>query len=106
MRVGFVIVALFIGTMGAAKADCLQEIGQFREQVDAQDQARPTPQSQAAGRELQKLERSESANEVDCYNTLARARKCWRHLLLRQQMIATPMIGSTSSEHHGLIAKS
>jgi hypothetical protein len=75
MRVGLVIVALLIGTMGAANADCLQEIGQFREQVDAQDQARPTPQSQAAARELQKLEHSESANEVDCYNTLARARK-------------------------------
>jgi hypothetical protein len=43
--------------------------------VDSQNQARPTAQSQAAARELQKLERSETADEIDCVNTLARARR-------------------------------
>jgi hypothetical protein len=74
MRATLVAVALLIGTMGAAKAECLQEIGQLREQVDSQNQTRPTAQSQAAARELQKLEWNEQANEMDCYNTLAKAR--------------------------------
>jgi hypothetical protein len=74
MRAALTLVFLLSATV-AAHADCLQEIGQVREQVDAQNIARPTAQSQAAARELQKLERSESANEIDCVNTLVRARK-------------------------------
>lgn len=75
MRVAFLTIALMIGAVGGARADCLQELGQLREQVDTMNAARPTAPSQAAARELQKLERSESADEVDCYNTVARARK-------------------------------
>ena len=75
MRVAFLTIALMIGAVGGARADCLQELGQLREQVDTLNAARPTAPSQAAARELQKLERSESADEVDCYNTLARARR-------------------------------
>lgn len=74
MRLALATVALVIGIGGAAHADCLQEIGQFREQVDAQNAAKPTAQSRAAARELKKLEQSEAADEIDCYNTLARAR--------------------------------
>jgi len=68
------LVLIILTSAGSAKADCLHEIGQFHEQVDSQSQARPTPQSQAAARELQKLERNDQADEVDCYNTLAKAR--------------------------------
>ena len=75
MRVAFLTIALVIGAVVGARADCLQELGQLREQVDTMNAARPTAPSQAAARELQKLERSESADEVDCYNTVARARK-------------------------------
>ena len=67
-------VALTLGVGGAAHADCLQDIGQLHEQVDAANAAQPTAQSRAAARELQKLEQSEAADEIDCYNTLARAR--------------------------------
>jgi len=74
MRLALATVALAIGMAGAAHADCLQEIGQFRAQVDAQNAAKPNAQSRAAARELQKLEQSEAADEIDCYNTLARAR--------------------------------
>ncbi len=80
MRTALVTMALLLGTLGVANADCLSELGQFREQVDSANAAKPTAQSQAAARELQKLERSETADEVDCYNTLARAR----------QMLAAP----------------
>jgi hypothetical protein len=75
------LALILIASAGAAKADCLHDIGQFREQVDSQNQARPTAQSQAAARELQKLERNEQANEMDCVNTLVKAR----------QMLASPV---------------
>lgn len=74
MRALFPILIVLAST-SAAKADCLEEIGRFREQVDSQNQTRPTAQSQAAAKELQRLERDEIADEVDCYNTLARARR-------------------------------
>lgn len=66
---------IVLGSASAAKAECLQEIGQLREQVDSQNQTRPTAQSQAAARVLQKLERSESADEIDCVNTLVKSRQ-------------------------------
>ena len=75
------LALIILGSAGAAKAECLQEIGQLREQVDSLNQTRPTAQSQAAARELQKLERSQSADEIDCVNTLVRAR----------QMLASPV---------------
>jgi len=69
------LTLILLASAGAAKADCLEELGRFQEQVDSQNQTRPTAQSQAAEKELRKLERDERADEVDCYNTLARARK-------------------------------
>jgi len=69
------IALIVLASAGAAKADCLEELGRFQEQVDSQNQMRPTAQSQAAAKELQKLEHNEMADEVDCYNTLARARR-------------------------------
>lgn len=76
----FFLALILLASVGAAKAECLQEIGQLREQVDSLNQTRPTAQSQAAARELQKLGRSESADEIDCVNTLVRTR----------QMLASP----------------
>lgn len=69
------LTLILLASAVAAKAGCLEEMGQFRERVDSQNQTRPTAQSQAAAKELQKLDRDEMADEVDCYNTLARARK-------------------------------
>ena len=70
-----IVVVIVLASATAAKADCLEDLGRFHEQVDSQNQQRPTAQSQAAARELQKLEHDEAADEIDCYNTLARARK-------------------------------
>lgn len=75
MRAAFVILTLIACTMSAARADCLRDLGQFHEQLAAQNQTIPTAQSQAAVRELQKLERNEQADEIDCVNTLVRARQ-------------------------------
>ena len=88
------LALILLASASAAKADCLREIGQFREQVDAQNQARPTAPSQAATKELQKLERNEQADEIDCFNTLARAR----------QILASPVPPTTDryarDRHH------
>jgi hypothetical protein len=88
------LVLILLASAGAAKADCLRDIGQFREQVDSQNQTRPTAQSQAAVRELQRLERSESADEIDCVNTLVKAR----------QILAAPVPPTTDDryarDHH------
>jgi Mg-chelatase subunit ChlD len=77
----FFLAVIVLALSGAAQAECLQEIGQLRQQVDSQNQTSPTAQSQAAARELQKLERSESADEIDCVNTLVKA----------QQILAAPV---------------
>jgi len=83
------LALILLASAGIAKADCLHDIGQFREQVDSQNRTRPTVQLQVAARELQKLERSESADEIDCYNTLARAR----------QILASP-IAPPNDDHY------
>ena len=75
------LALIVLASAGAAKAECLQEIGQLREQVDSLNHTKPTAQSQAAARELQKLERNESADEIDCVNGLVKAR----------QMLASPV---------------
>jgi hypothetical protein len=74
MRALCLVWILLVSSIGAAQADCLPELEQFREQVNSLNQARPTPQTQAALRELRSLERNEMADEIDCYNTLATAR--------------------------------
>jgi hypothetical protein len=63
------LMLILLASAGAAKADCLEETGRLRQQVDSQNQMRPTAQSQAAARELQKLDRADMADEVDCQNT-------------------------------------
>ena len=82
MRALCVVLILLVNSIGAAQADCLQELGQFREKVNSLNQAKPTPQTQAALRELHALERNDMADEIDCYNTLARA----------QTMLAAPYL--------------
>ena len=80
MRALCLVLILLVSSIGAAQADCLQELGKFREQVDSLNQAKPTPQTQAALQQLRALELNDMADEIDCYNTLARART----------MLATP----------------
>jgi hypothetical protein len=88
------LVMILLASAGAAKAECLADIGQLREQVDLQNQSRATPQSQAAARELQKLERNDSANEVDCVNTLVKARK------MLAAPVPPPADDKYAKEHH------
>ena len=71
MRAALTTLVLLIGMIDAAQADCLQEVSQFR---DSLDEAKPTPQTKAAAKELQKLEAA-NADEADCVNSLVRAKK-------------------------------
>jgi hypothetical protein len=74
MRALCLVLILLVSSIGTAQADCLQDLGKFREQVDSLNQAKPTPPTQAALQELRALELNDKADEIDCYNTLARAR--------------------------------
>jgi hypothetical protein len=89
MRAAFMTLTFIACTMSAARADCLRDLGQFHEQVAAEDQSRPTAQTQAAVRALQKLERNEQADEIDCINTLVRAR----------QILAAPVPPTTNDRY-------
>ncbi len=75
MRAVLLAMPLFAAWAVAAEADCLYEVGQFREKVERLDAAAPTAQTAAAAKELRQFDRDEVRDEVDCYNVLARARQ-------------------------------
>lgn len=58
-------------SVGVAHADCLREVEVFREHVDS---LKPTTATEAATRELMRIDQGEVENEVQCYNVLAHAR--------------------------------
>jgi hypothetical protein len=91
-------MSILLASAGAAKADCLEKIGELRQQVDSQNQMRPTAQSRAAANELQKLERDELADEVDCYNTLAKGRN------ILAAPFPSPADDRYAKDHHGAAA--
>jgi hypothetical protein len=72
MRTIFFAMLLLAASVGAAQADCLEEISEFRERLN---NANPTPQTAAAEKELDKLAHNERADEIDCFNALSRARQ-------------------------------
>jgi hypothetical protein len=75
MRAVLLAMALLSAGTGAARASCADETKEFKERVERQYKLKPTPQSAAAAKELQKLDRPYQVDEVECYNTLARARR-------------------------------
>jgi hypothetical protein len=69
---------------GAAQADCLREVEAFREHVDS---LKPTGETEAATRELERIDGAEVGNEVECYSVLDRAHSA----LFVQLPLAGPM---------------
>jgi hypothetical protein len=78
MRVHHLIAALVLiaslAMAGRAEAGCADDMQELQARVDRQQAQQPTPQSIAAAKVLQKFNESTTADEVDCYNALARAR--------------------------------
>ena len=78
-------LALLIAATGLAQAKCVDEAKDFTERVKREQKLKPTPQTAAAAKELQKLDLNPRPgvdtkprmDEVDCYNTLARARRAF-----------------------------
>ncbi|HEV2545933.1 MAG TPA: hypothetical protein VGU20_01210 [Stellaceae bacterium] len=84
MRAIILIVSFLTFSFGEAQADCLREVEVFREHVDA---LKPTPETEAATRELERIDWAEVRSEAGCYSVLDRARSA----LFVQLPLAKPM---------------
>ena len=71
MRAIILTMSFLALSFGDAQADCLREVEAFREHVDA---LKPTPETEAATRELERIEWTDVRNEEGCYSVLDRAR--------------------------------
>ena len=96
MRGIFLIMTFITFSVSAAQADCLRDVEIFREHVDS---LKPTKQTAAASRELERIDQGEVENEVQCYDVLAHAREALNGELLAQPMhdnAKTARSGTTS----------
>ena len=84
MRAIILTMSFVALSFGEAQADCLREVEVFREHVDA---LKPTPETEAAARELERIDRDEVRSEARCYSVLDRARSA----LFAQLLLAKPM---------------
>jgi hypothetical protein len=88
-----ILTMLFLTfSCGAAQADCLREVEVFREHVDA---LKPTLETEAATRELERIDRAELGTVAECYSALDRARSA----LFVQLPLAEPM--QAKAKHPG-----
>jgi hypothetical protein len=73
MRVAFVIPLVLMASATAAQARCEDDMKDLRQHVDRAQKTNPSAQSAAAAKELNRYDTgATSADEVDCYNTIAR----------------------------------
>jgi hypothetical protein len=76
MRGPALVLAALVGCAGAAQARCADDLKQFQARLARTAKAKPTPQTAAATKELKRYDTgANQGDEVDCYNTLARARR-------------------------------
>ena len=62
-----------------AQARCADDLGTLQARIARlEKQHPPPPQAFKAGKILKKLEESQSSDEVDCYNAVARAKRVLR----------------------------
>jgi hypothetical protein len=71
--VGAIILTITLLTFSfdESQADCLREVEVFREHVDA---LKSTRETEAAPRELERIDWAEVGSEAGCYSVLDRAR--------------------------------
>jgi hypothetical protein len=86
MRIASLSVLLVLASVAAAEARCTDDMKDVRLQVERAQKTNPTPQSAAAANELYRYsDRSGTADEVDCYNTIARIERILK---------ASPVVGN------------
>lgn len=72
---GGVALTLLVAA-GAAHARCADDLKDLQTRIARAQKSKPTPpQAYAAAKILQKFNDSQSSDEVDCYNAVARARR-------------------------------
>ena len=84
MRALILTMSFLAFSFGEAQADCRREVEVFREHVDA---LKPTPETETARREMERIDRTEPGTEAECYSALDRARSA----LFIQLPLAEPM---------------
>jgi hypothetical protein len=76
MRISSLTMLLVLASVAAAHARCADDMKDVQLQVERAQRTNPTPQSAAAANELKRyFDRSATADEVDCYNTIARVER-------------------------------
>jgi hypothetical protein len=85
MRIASLSVLLVLTSVTVAQARCADDMKDVRLQVERAQRSNPTPQSAAAANELKRYsDQSGTADEVDCYNTIARVERILK---------ASPVVG-------------
>jgi hypothetical protein len=76
MRVASLVLLSLIASAAAAQARCEDNMKDVREKVERAQKANRSPQTAAAAKELKSYDdRAMSADEVDCYNAIARVER-------------------------------
>lgn len=74
----FILTVALVAAMlapGAARARCADDLAALQARVDRAQRMKPTAQTAAAAKVLQKFNAGDAEDEIDCYNAVARARR-------------------------------
>lgn len=72
-------LVLLVAGSGALQAKCADDVKELRARVEHRQKVRPTPQGLAALKELEQADADlKHLAELDCYNSVSRARKALR----------------------------
>jgi hypothetical protein len=72
---GIIALAILVAAAGAAEARCADDLKALQARVDRAQKVNPSAQSAAAAKILQQLNDSPTADEVQCDNAVASARR-------------------------------
>jgi hypothetical protein len=78
MRVASLALLVLIASAAAAQARCADDMKRVGQKVERTQKTNPSPQTVAAAKELKRYDEramSGDADEVDCYNTIARVER-------------------------------
>ena len=76
MRVASLVAFVLIASAAVAQARCADNIADVRLKVARAAKTNPSPQTAAAAKELKQYDdRAKNADEIDCYNVVARVER-------------------------------
>jgi hypothetical protein len=72
MRVASQVLVMLVASVATAHASCADDMKDVRLKVEQAQKTNPSAQTEVAAKELERYSQSASADEVDCYNAIAR----------------------------------